>query len=230
MHLEGPHQALAVAGLDARGGRGIMGAQRLAERRLAQAIVTLLRFQTDRLGDLGDVGQPLGQGLEIEPGAAVRIAPGDRQRLVRAFEVQLSTGRALSDWQASTSPLLAPDAWRAVVLAPPRAELYARCDARFAAMVAAGALTEVRALAGRGLDSELPVMKAVGVRELTRHLAGELELGEAIALAQQETRRYAKRQMTWLRRQTADWPVIEADDAETQWRQFLALQPALTLP
>ena len=165
-----------------------------------------------------------------DPAAAVRIAPGDRQRLVRAFEVQLSTGRALSDWQASTSPLLAPDAWRAVVLAPPRAELYARCDARFAAMVAAGALEEVRALAGRGLDSELPVMKAVGVRELTRHLAGELELGEVIALAQQETRRYAKRQMTWLRRQTADWPVIEADDAETQWRQFLALQPALTLP
>ena len=97
-------------------------------------------------------------------------------------------------------------------------------------MVAAGALEEVRALAARGLDPELPVMKAVGVRELTRHLAGELELGEAIALAQQETRRYAKRQMTWLRRQTTDWPVVDADDAETQWRQFLALQPALTLP
>ena len=96
-------------------------------------------------------------------------------------------------------------------------------------MVAAGALEEVRALAARGLDPELPVMKAVGVRELTRHLAGELDLADAVALAQQETRRYAKRQLTWFRHQTPDWPRIRATEGDDQWRQFIALHPALTL-
>ena len=164
-----------------------------------------------------------------DPAAEARIATGDRQRLVRAFEVHEATGRALSDWQAATSPLLGRDAWRAVLLEPPRAELYARCEQRFAAMVSAGAVEEVRALLARKLDPELPVMKAVGVRELGRCLAGELSLPDAVALAQQETRRYAKRQMTWSRRQTADWPRVEAIDPEAQWRQFLSLQPALTL-
>jgi tRNA dimethylallyltransferase len=95
------------------------------------------------------------------------------------------------------------------VLEPPREALYARCDARFSAMVEAGAFDEVRALLARGLDPALPLMKAVGLRELGRHLAGELSLDEAVALARQETRRYAKRQSTWFRNQTPDWPRVE---------------------
>ncbi len=166
----------------------------------------------------------------FDPAAAARIAPGDRQRLCRALEVHDATGRALSDWQAGTSPALAADAWTAAALEPPRALLYARCDARLEAMVAAGALDEVRALAARGLDPVLPAMKAVGVRELAAHLAGQLSLETAIAAAQQETRRYAKRQMTWLRRQTPDWPRITETDPEGQWERLIALDPALTLP
>jgi len=73
-------------------------------------------------------------------------------------------------------------------------------------MLEAGALEEVRRLAARGLDPSLPAMKALGVRELSRHLAGELSLAQATGLARQETRRYAKRQMTWFRNQTPDWP------------------------
>ena len=96
-------------------------------------------------------------------------------------------------------------------------------------MVAAGALDEVRALLARGLDPALPAMKAVGVRELGAHLKGETSLAEAIALGQQQTRRYAKRQMTWMRNQTPDWPRVTEPDSEAQWGQFVALNPALTL-
>jgi tRNA dimethylallyltransferase len=87
------------------------------------------------------------------------------------------------------------------LLAPPRGALYAACDARFAAMIAAGGLTEAAALLARDLNPELPAMKAVGLPELFRHLRGELPLAEAIAAAQQATRRYAKRQTTWFRHQ-----------------------------
>ena len=157
-----------------------------------------------------------------DPAAEARISPGDRQRLARAFEVHEATGRALSDWQADAAPAFAKD-YRAVVLEPPREALYARCDARFSAMVEAGALEEVRALLGRGLGPALPAMKAVGVRELGAHLGGRMGLNEAIALAQQQTRRYAKRQLTWFRNQTADWPRIAAPDSDAQWDQLRAL-------
>jgi tRNA dimethylallyltransferase len=164
----------------------------------------------------------------VDPAAEARISPGDRQRLTRAMEVHAATGRALSDWQDEDAPALAR-AFRSVVLEPPREELYARCDARFRAMVDAGALDEVGALLARNLDPALPAMKAVGVRELGAHLAGEVDLQEAVALGQQQTRRYAKRQLTWLRNQTPGWPRIETTEKEAQWRQFLAQNPALTL-
>ncbi|WP_411288904.1 tRNA (adenosine(37)-N6)-dimethylallyltransferase MiaA [Phenylobacterium sp.] len=158
-----------------------------------------------------------------DPAAAIRIAPGDRQRLVRAWEVQAATGTPLSDWQNTGAAVLAPDAWRAVALEPPRAELYARCDARLAGMIDAGALEEVAALVARDLDPDLPALKAVGVREFSAHLRGETTLAEALALARQETRRYAKRQSTWMRGQMGGWPRLDALDLDGQWGQFLAL-------
>ena len=148
---------------------------------------------------------------ERDPAAAARIAPGDRQRLLRAWEVAEATGKALSDWQADTAPPLGAEQWRAVALEPERKALYARCDARLQAMIEAGALDEVRRLMMRELDPAAPIMKAVGVRELAAHLRGELDLAEAVVLAQQETRRYAKRQMTWFRNQTPDWPRLSSD-------------------
>jgi tRNA dimethylallyltransferase len=163
-----------------------------------------------------------------DPAAAARIAPGDRQRLVRAAEVLAATGTALSDWQARTDPALAPGTWRAAALDPPRDALYARCGARLEAMIGDGALGEVAALSARNLDADLPAMKAVGYRELAAHLRGEIPLAQAISDAQRETRRYAKRQVTWMRGQMADWPRIDAISPEDQWGQFLALSPALT--
>ncbi len=149
--------------------------------------------------------------------AEARIGPADRQRLLRAFAVHEATGRALSDWQARTRPTLAAGAWRGVVVQPERDALYARCDARLEAMVRGGALEEVAALMARRLDPALPAMKAVGVRELASYLAGDRSLAAATALAQQETRRYAKRQMTWLRNQTPEWERISSDaEAHTE--------------
>jgi tRNA dimethylallyltransferase len=159
----------------------------------------------------------------LDPEAEARIERGDRQRLLRALAVAEHTGRPLSQWQRDTETLLEPGDWRGVVIEPPRAELYARCDARLAGMFEAGAIDEVRALAARGLDPALPAMKAVGVREIIQHLEGRATLAEALARAQQETRRYAKRQLTWFRNQTPDWPRIETLDPEAQWRALQAL-------
>jgi tRNA dimethylallyltransferase len=152
-----------------------------------------------------------------DPAGAARLAPGDTQRLLRAYEVVHATGRPLTEWQRAPG---APPRYGRVlslVLLPPRAALYAACDARFAAMVEAGALAEVRALLDRHLDPALPAMKAVGVPELARHLAGEVTLAEAVRLGQQATRRYAKRQYTWFRRQ-----MPEACILDEQFSQSLA--------
>ena len=166
----------------------------------------------------------------LDPEAEARIAANDRQRLIRALAVAKATGRPLSAWQAETEAALPADAWRGVVVEPPRASLYARCDSRLEAMIAAGAVAEAAALAARGLDPRLPVMKAVGLRELAMAAQDETALPAALAAAQTATRRYAKRQMTWFRHQTPDWPRIDAVAPEEQWRSFLALLGDLTVP
>jgi tRNA dimethylallyltransferase len=148
----------------------------------------------------------------VDPIAATRIAGADRQRMTRAYEVFAATGRALSDWNRGTHSPLAPHSWRAVVLEPPRDILYARCDARLAGMVNGGALEEVARLVGRGLDDSRPIMKALGVAPLAAHLRGEIAREEALARACQDTRRYAKRQITWFRNQAPDWPRAATPD------------------
>lgn len=137
--------------------------------------------------------------------AMARLKPGDRQRHIRAWEVHRATGRPLASFQTGGAPIIDSPAAR-LILEPPRTDLYGAIEARFDAMMAAGALDEARTLAARGLDPALPVMKAVGVTELLDHLAGRLSLDEAVSLAKQSTRRFAKRQMTWFRNQTPDWP------------------------
>jgi tRNA dimethylallyltransferase len=146
----------------------------------------------------------------LDPLAEARISPSDRQRLTRALAVARATGRALSAWQAETTPAITAGAWRAAVMEPSREALYARIDARLAAMAEAGAIEEAAALMARGLDPRLPAMKAVGLRELAAHAAGEVPLETAVAAAQQSSRRYAKRQLTWFRNQTPDWPRVSA--------------------
>ncbi|CAN5478972.1 tRNA (adenosine(37)-N6)-dimethylallyltransferase MiaA [soil metagenome] len=141
----------------------------------------------------------------LDPAAETRIEVGDRQRLLRAHAVAIATGKSLTVWQTDTRPTLAEGSWRGLVLEPPRTDLYDRCDARLGVMVENGALDEVAAMEARGLNPALPALKAVGYRQLAAHLRGEISLDAALDDARQETRRYAKRQMTWFRNQTPDW-------------------------
>lgn len=142
----------------------------------------------------------------LDPAAEAGIEGGDRQRLTRAYAVARATGRSLSDWRTATKPLLAPGSYDRLVIEPERTALYAACDTRVDAMIAAGALDEVRTLMARGLDPALPAMKAVGVRELAAYLAGGTTLADATDAMKQATRNYAKRQLTWFRNQCQDWP------------------------
>jgi tRNA dimethylallyltransferase len=137
---------------------------------------------------------------ELDTAAAASLVPGDTTRLLRAYEVVRATGRPIRFWQAQ--PHGAPSGrFATILLLPPRAALYAACDARLAAMVVKGALDEAAALAGRRLDPGLPAMRAAGLPELLAYLRGETPLDRAVAAAQRATRRYAKRQVTWFRHQ-----------------------------
>jgi tRNA dimethylallyltransferase len=145
-----------------------------------------------------------------DPASAARLEPGDRSRISRALEVVLATGRSLSEWHADNTPAPVDLAGAAkIFLMPKRDQLGARIDARFDAMMAAGALEEVRALAARHLDPNLPAMKAHGVPWLIRHVEGEITLAEAVAQAKRDTRRYTKRQGTWFRNQLPQFEWVE---------------------
>lgn len=159
---------------------------------------------------------------ERDPAAAARLMPGDRARISRALEVVLATGRSLIDWHEEEKPA-AVDLSRAakVFLMPDRDELMRRIDARFDAMIAAGAVDEVRTLAARNLDPQLPAMKAHGVPWLIRHLNGEIGLEQAADAAKRETRQYTKRQATWFRNQLPDFVWVEPD------RAFAAIEQQL---
>lgn len=140
--------------------------------------------------------------------SAARIEPNDTPRILRALEVLQMTGESIVTLQAGTKPALARDEWRGVALTPEREALYAVINARFDAMLAQGALDEVRAFAARGLDAALPATKAHGAPALMAHLRGEMSLAEAAEIGKRDTRRYAKRQFTWIGGQMPDWPRI----------------------
>ena len=162
-----------------------------------------------------------------DPAMAARLRPNDRQRLMRAYEVHLATGRSLLDWQrvrASRIPL--PERRALLALTPPRAVLYARIEQRLHAMLEAGALDELDALRARRLDPGLQLMKAVSVAELLAHLEGHLDLPAALARATMQTRRYAKRQLTWLRHQLPELTSIEAFGEEAGEEALRHARPA----
>jgi len=151
-----------------------------------------------------------------DPATAARLKPGDRARITRALEVVLATGRSLAQWHEDNMPARLDLAAAAkVFLMPNRDELGLRIDARFDAMMSAGALEEVRAFAARNLDPNLPAMKAHGVPWLIRHLKGEIAMAEAVAQAKRDTRRYTKRQATWFRNQLPQFEWAEPEHAAT---------------
>ena len=159
------------------------------------------------------VGEAYAALTSEDPARAGKLAPADSTRIARALEVVRSTGRPLAEWQAErTGGIGDAVTLHPAILLPDRQALYARCDARFAAMLKAGAIAEVEALLARDLDPALPVMRAIGVAEIAGYLREEWSLTDAETRGAQATRNYAKRQYTWLRHQPpADWPRIEAD-------------------
>jgi tRNA dimethylallyltransferase len=137
---------------------------------------------------------------KLDPVSASKLARNDRQRLIRAYEVVKHTSKPMGEWQKGTVTRDLENI-EAHLFMPPREELYIACDRRFEKMMTQGAMDEVRIFLERGLNPILPSMKTIGVREIGAYFDGKISLDEAVTKAQQATRNYAKRQMTWFRNQ-----------------------------
>lgn len=148
---------------------------------------------------------------ELDQAMADQLSPTDSQRVARALEVLLATGKSLADWQAlpPDGGLLNFEPECAIVLAPPRDWLEARIRERGAQMLSEEALQEVRVLVARDLSTDLPVMRAIGVSVIRAYVQGEMNHGEALESLSVQTRRYAKRQGTWFRGQMGHWPRLD---------------------
>lgn len=152
--------------------------------------------------------------VDADPELATVIRPSDRQRIARGIEVARGTSRLLSQWHKEPPAPLLVGRLAKIVLAPDRDWLKRRCDARFEAMIGEGAVEEARALGDLGLDPGLPLMKALGLRPLIDYASGNIDLSDAVARGQAETRAYAKRQETWFRTQMIAWNRHSAQDSE----------------
>jgi tRNA dimethylallyltransferase len=146
--------------------------------------------------------------LTEDAGAAARLRPSDTTRVQRALEVVRSTGKPLSEWQKQRTGGIGGEVeLRPLLLLPPREWLYGRCDRRFEEMLSEEGFAEVSALLARGLDPALPVMRAIGVREVAAFLSGALSREQALEAGRTATRHYAKRQYTWFANQPPSaWP------------------------
>lgn len=138
---------------------------------------------------------------ELDGATASRLGAGDTQRILRALEVALSTGRPLSSWVAESPKGSGGLAAVRIGLTLPRDVLYDRIAARVHSMIGDGWVAEVEHLLGRGIDPGLTPFQAIGYRQLVSHVAGDTSLDEAVAATIQATKRYAKRQMTWFRKE-----------------------------
>jgi tRNA dimethylallyltransferase len=149
---------------------------------------------------------PMDDLLEaLDPTTRSRIDLQNRARVQRAYEVQVATGRSLAHWQDETpAPTLPLDQTTPLIICPDASVLTPKINRRFDTMIAQGALDEVAAMQDK-YDPALPAFKAIGVPELMGHLAGDLTLEQAVERATIATRRYAKRQRTWLRARMQSW-------------------------
>jgi tRNA dimethylallyltransferase len=165
-----------------------------------------------------------------DPLTAARLRPTDPQRIVRALEVLEATGRPLAEWQAEKQPPILPLAQTfPLAVQAERAELYRRCDARFDAMIADGAIEEARAVAALALDPALPAMRAVGLPPLIAYARGEIVFEEAAERAKTSTRNYAKRQTTWINGNFITWNTyFEKEKKRTKRDMTIFLQNVLT--
>ncbi len=219
----------AIAAIQAHGATPILvGGTGLYFKALTQGLADIPAADPDVRADLRERGAREGapalhaELARVDPQTAARLEANDAPRILRALEVYETTGESISALQANTTPALAAGGWAGLALTPDRETLYAAINARFEHMLAAGALDEIRAFAARKLDPALPAMKAHGAPALMAHMRGEMTLAEAAEIAKRDTRRYAKRQFTWIVGQMPDWPRITV--ADTHRRIEMALE------
>jgi tRNA dimethylallyltransferase len=161
---------------------------------------------------------------EVDPAAARGILPGDARRIIRALEVHRLTGRPMSAVQSvDEAPAVSYNTVRYVLTAP-RPVLFHRIERRVDGMMVGGWLEEAAALRERGLSTSDQSMQAIGYRHLLEHLDGQWELAETVSLIKRDTRRFARRQMTWLRRESGFAWLAPAE--EVQRRASLAVVTA----
>lgn len=159
----------------------------------------------------------------VDPDAARRIAAGDRQRIARALEVYLHTGKPITSFHGAGEAVLKPGEWLGVALTPSRDLLYSRINSRVDRMMDNGLMDEARALWARRLDPELPAMRAHGVPGFCEYLDGKASLADAIERCKRDTRRYAKRQLTWIGHQFTRWIRIPTEHLDVRGRVVVAL-------
>jgi tRNA dimethylallyltransferase len=159
-----------------------------------------------------------------DPDMAQQLNHNDRSRVQRALEVILHSGKSIKLWRSQRVGGIANEFdIRPIILLPEREWLYARCDQRFVHMAEHGGLVEIEQLLMRKLPGDLPIMRAIGVREIGDYLKGDISYQDMIAKGQMATRRYAKRQYTWLRNQPPDnWPHIMNHKGEWEPKQMFA--------
>ncbi len=153
-----------------------------------------------------------------DPQISDRVDSTDKQRMARALEVLIATGKPLSSFHGQAAPVLPPGTWVGVTLTPPREKTYERINARVDVMMRHGALEEARRLWERRLDSSVPAMRAHGMPGFCDHFEGRTSLNDALDRCKRDTRRYAKRQMTWIAHQFTLWPRIPSEDLQLRTR------------
>lgn len=162
------------------------------------------------------------EAQRFDPIATARVLGNDPQRLLRIMSVHKATGRSLSEWQSDTRSIIPKRFCYRAILLPDRAALYERINNRFNNMVKNGGVDEAKRVFVKNYDPSLPMMKAIGLQQLFRHLRHEMSLSESIGLAKRDTRRLAKRQFTWFRGQARDWKKVANPAQKSEFEAIIS--------
>ena len=205
------------------GGTGLYVDSLIAGRTFAPFPQTGRREELEALAAEQGIGAVIAMLREFDPESAQRLHPSDQRRIIRAAEVFLETGKTITQHNLETQaiPPKYDPLWIGLDFTE-RAELYARIDRRVEVMVRDGLIPEIEALLAEGVPANATSLQAIGYKEPMSALRGEITMDEAIALIQQQSRRYAKRQRTWFRRNEAiHWILRDEMDDEAILRAAL---------
>ena len=186
------------------GGTGLYLDSLMAGRTFAPQPASGRREELEHMADTQGVEAVRAYLATFDPESAARLHPSDRRRIIRAAEIYLETGRTMTqhDRESRAIPPKYTGRWLGLDFAD-RSDLYGRIDRRVEQMMERGLLEEVRGLLARGVPRGATSLQAIGYKELIAHLDGRCTLAEAVETIQRESRRYAKRQRTWFRRNPA---------------------------